>query len=123
MVESGEGERWCTHRPGSAPTVVRWAWGGRCGEGAATLWLPSGRKLVSCPRSEPLFEAQLSLQVTVHFDQMLTTNAKPRKEIEELRHEKAAYDNVYQHLCRRLLMQKKTMNVAIEQSAQAYEQR
>ena len=54
---------------------------------------------------------------------MLTTNAKLRKEIEELRHEKAAYDNVYQHLCRRLLMQKKTMNVAIEQSAQAYEQR
>lgn len=41
-------------------------------EDAATLWLPSG--LVSCPRSD-LFEAQLSLQVTVHFDQMLTTNA------------------------------------------------
>ncbi|KAI4536250.1 hypothetical protein MJG53_014423 [Ovis ammon polii x Ovis aries] len=69
-----------------------------------------------------ILETRLNL-VTVHFDQMLTTNAKLRKEIEELRHEKAAYDNVYQHLCRRLLMQKKTMNVAIEQSAQAYEQR
>lgn len=91
--------------------------GRRCNTLAA-FW-----KLVSCPRSEPHFEAQLSLQVTVHFDQMLTTNAKLRKEIEELRHEKAAYDNVYQHLCRRLLMQKKTMSVAIEQSAQAYEQR
>uniref|UniRef100_A0A3Q1MEH5 Coiled-coil domain containing 63 n=1 Tax=Bos taurus TaxID=9913 RepID=A0A3Q1MEH5_BOVIN len=68
-------------------------------------------------------EAQPSSQVTVHFDQMLTTNAKLRKEIEDLRHEKAAYDNVYQHLRRRLLTKKKTMNVAIEQSAQAYEQR
>ncbi|EFB19343.1 hypothetical protein PANDA_000881, partial [Ailuropoda melanoleuca] len=62
-------------------------------------------------------------QVTVHFDKILTTNAKLRKEIEDLRYEKAAYDNVYQQLQRRLLMQKKTMNVAIEQSAQAYKQR
>nr|XP_020745654.1 coiled-coil domain-containing protein 63 isoform X3 [Odocoileus virginianus texanus] len=69
-----------------------------------------------------VLETRLNL-VTVHFDQMLTTNAKLRKEIEDLRYEKAAYDNVYQHLHRRLLMQKKTMNVAIEQSAQAYEQR
>ncbi|XP_010839685.1 PREDICTED: coiled-coil domain-containing protein 63 [Bison bison bison] len=69
-----------------------------------------------------ILETRLNL-VTVHFDQMLTTNAKLRKEIEDLRHEKAAYDNVYQHLRRRLLTQKKTMNVAIEQSAQAYEQR
>ncbi|XP_064235915.1 coiled-coil domain-containing protein 63 isoform X2 [Aotus nancymaae] len=61
--------------------------------------------------------------VTVHFDKMLTTNAKLRKEIEDLRYEKAAYDNVYQQLQRRLLMQKKTMNLAIEQSSQAYKQR
>lgn len=54
---------------------------------------------------------------------MLTTNAKLRKEIEDLRYEKAAYDNVYQQLIRRLSMQKKTMNMAIEQSSQAYEQR
>lgn len=54
---------------------------------------------------------------------MLTTNAKLRKEIEDLRYEKAAYDHVYQQLHRRLSMQKKTMNEAIEQSAQAYEQR
>ncbi|XP_026370354.3 coiled-coil domain-containing protein 63 [Ursus arctos] len=69
-----------------------------------------------------VLETRLNL-VTVHFDKMLTTNAKLRKEIEDLRYEKAAYDNVYQQLQRRLLMQKKTMNVAIEQSAQAYEQR
>uniref|UniRef100_A0A8C6FUL9 Coiled-coil domain containing 63 n=1 Tax=Moschus moschiferus TaxID=68415 RepID=A0A8C6FUL9_MOSMO len=69
-----------------------------------------------------ILETRLNL-ITLHFDQMLTTNAKLRKEIEDLRYEKAAYDNVYQHLRRRLLMQKKTMNVAIEQSAQAYEQR
>lgn len=93
------------------------------GEGKTFNPLAASWKLVSCPRSEPCFEAQPSLQVTVHFDQMLTTNAKLRKEIEDLRYEKAAYDNVYQHLRRRLLMQKKTMNVAIEQSAQAYEQR
>lgn len=54
---------------------------------------------------------------------MLTTNAQLRKEIEALRFEKAAYDNAYQQLHRRLLIQKKTMNMAIEQSAQAYEQR
>ncbi|KAF3820665.1 hypothetical protein GH733_005210 [Mirounga leonina] len=69
-----------------------------------------------------VLEARLNL-VTVHFNKMLTTNAKLRKEIEDLRYEKAAYDNAYQQLQRRLLMQKKTMNVAIEQSAQAYEQR
>ncbi|KAM6166397.1 coiled-coil domain-containing protein 63 [Erethizon dorsatum] len=69
-----------------------------------------------------ILETRLNL-VTVHFDKMLTTNAKLRKEIEDLRFEKAAYDNVYQRLQRRLLMQKETMNVAIEQSAQAYDQR
>ncbi|XP_042636536.1 coiled-coil domain-containing protein 63 [Orycteropus afer afer] len=69
-----------------------------------------------------ILETRLNL-VTVHFDKMLTSNAKLRKEIEDLRFEKAAYDHVYQQLCRRLLMQKKTMNVAIEQSSQAYEQR
>ncbi|KAM9194917.1 coiled-coil domain-containing protein 63 [Dugong dugon] len=69
-----------------------------------------------------ILETRLNL-VTVHFDKMLTTNAKLRKEIEDLRFEKAAYDHVYQQLHRRMSMQKKTMNVAIEQSAQAYEQR
>uniref|UniRef100_A0A2K6B4W2 Coiled-coil domain containing 63 n=1 Tax=Macaca nemestrina TaxID=9545 RepID=A0A2K6B4W2_MACNE len=69
-----------------------------------------------------ILETRLNL-VTVHFDKMLTTNAKLRKEIEDLRFEKAAYDNVYQQLQRCLLMQKKTMNLAIEQSSQAYEQR
>uniref|UniRef100_A0A8C3WHX5 Coiled-coil domain containing 63 n=1 Tax=Catagonus wagneri TaxID=51154 RepID=A0A8C3WHX5_9CETA len=69
-----------------------------------------------------ILETRLNL-VTVHFDKMLTTNAKLRKEIEDLRYEKAAYDSVYQQLHHRLLMQKKTMNMATEQSAQAYEQR
>lgn len=62
-------------------------------------------------------------RVTVQFDKLLTTNAKLRKEIEDLRYEKAAYDNVYQQLHRRLSMHKKTMNVATEQSSQAYQQR
>ncbi|KAL2767806.1 coiled-coil domain-containing protein 63 isoform 1 [Daubentonia madagascariensis] len=69
-----------------------------------------------------ILESRLNL-VTVQFDKMLTTNAKLRKEIEDLRFEKAAYDNVYQQLHQRMSIQKKTMNVAIEQSAQAYEQR
>ncbi|XP_058388253.1 coiled-coil domain-containing protein 63 [Diceros bicornis minor] len=69
-----------------------------------------------------VLETRLNL-VTMHFDKMMTTNAKLRKEIEDLRYEKAAYDHVYQQLHRRLLMQKKTMNTAIEQSAQAYQQR
>ncbi|MBZ3891477.1 Coiled-coil domain-containing protein 63 [Sciurus carolinensis] len=67
--------------------------------------------------------AELDEKVTVHFDKMLTNNAKLRKEIEDLRFEKAAYDHVYQQLHQRLLMQKKTMNLAIEQSSQAYVQR
>lgn len=95
-----------------------WEVRGRPFNPLAAFW-----KLVSCPRSEPYFEAEPSLQVTVHFDKMLTTNAKLRKEIEDLWYEKAAYDNIYEQIHRRLLMQKKTMNMAIEQSAQAYEQR
>ncbi|XP_051825866.1 coiled-coil domain-containing protein 63 [Antechinus flavipes] len=69
-----------------------------------------------------LLETHLNL-VTVHFDKMLTTNSKYRHAIEDLRFEKAAYDHVYQRLHRRLITQKKTMNVAIEQSTQAYNQR
>ena len=107
--------RQCSNR---GSVGLGWEVRGRRFNTPAAFW-----KLVSRPRSGPRFEAQPSSQVTVHFDQMLTTNAKLRKEIEDLRHEKAAYDNVYQHLRRRLLTQKKTMNVAIEQSAQAYEQR
>ncbi|XP_074153528.1 coiled-coil domain-containing protein 63 [Sminthopsis crassicaudata] len=69
-----------------------------------------------------ILETHLNL-VTVHFDKMLTTNSKYRHAIEDLRFEKAAYDHVYQRLHRRLMSQKKTMNVAIEQSSQAYIQR
>ncbi|EGW07439.1 Coiled-coil domain-containing protein 63 [Cricetulus griseus] len=66
---------------------------------------------------------ELDDKVTVHFDKMLTSNAQLRKEIEDLLFEKAAYDHVYQQLQRRLQIQQKTMNIAIEQSALAYEQR
>ncbi|XP_043833753.1 coiled-coil domain-containing protein 63 [Dromiciops gliroides] len=69
-----------------------------------------------------ILETHLNL-VTVHFDTMLTTNSKLRHDIEDLRFEKAAYDHVYQQLHRRLVMQKRTMHVAIEQSTQAYNQR
>uniref|UniRef100_A0A3L7HRB6 Coiled-coil domain containing 63 n=2 Tax=Cricetulus griseus TaxID=10029 RepID=A0A3L7HRB6_CRIGR len=69
-----------------------------------------------------ILETRLNL-VTVHFDKMLTSNAQLRKEIEDLLFEKAAYDHVYQQLQRRLQIQQKTMNIAIEQSALAYEQR
>ncbi|XP_026241777.2 coiled-coil domain-containing protein 63 isoform X1 [Urocitellus parryii] len=68
-----------------------------------------------------ILESRLN-RVTEHFDKMLTTNAKLRQEIENLRFEKATYDNIYQQLCQSLLSQKKTMNLAIEQSSQAYEQ-
>uniref|UniRef100_I3LZZ0 ODAD1 central coiled coil region domain-containing protein n=1 Tax=Ictidomys tridecemlineatus TaxID=43179 RepID=I3LZZ0_ICTTR len=69
-----------------------------------------------------ILESRLN-RVTEHFNKMLTTNAKLRQEIENLRFEKATYDNIYQQLCQSLLSQKKTMNLAIEQSSQAYEQR
>ncbi|VTJ59824.1 Hypothetical predicted protein [Marmota monax] len=78
--------------------------------------------LVLQPREQPCFETQPFQQVTEHFDKMLTSNAKLRQEIENLRFEKATYDNIYQQLCQSLLSQKKTMNLAIEQSSQAYEQ-
>ncbi|XP_019589453.2 coiled-coil domain-containing protein 63 isoform X2 [Rhinolophus sinicus] len=69
-----------------------------------------------------VLETRLNL-VTIQFHKLLTTNAKLRKEIEDLRYQKAAYDHVSQQLHRRLSVQKKIMNVAIEQSSQAYEQR
>ncbi|XP_004611230.2 coiled-coil domain-containing protein 63 [Sorex araneus] len=67
-------------------------------------------------------ETRLHL-VTVSFDKMLHANAQLRGEIEDLRSEKAAYDHVHQQLRRRLAVQKRTMNAAIEQSSLAYQQR
>ncbi|TFK14008.1 solute carrier family 25 member 33 [Platysternon megacephalum] len=61
--------------------------------------------------------------VTVHFDTILTTNATLREEIENLRCQKAIFDNFYSKLHKKLDQQKKTMDTAIEQSSQAYEQR
>ncbi|XP_055963168.1 coiled-coil domain-containing protein 63, partial [Sorex fumeus] len=69
-----------------------------------------------------ILETRLNL-VTVSFDKMLHANAQLRSEIEGLRSQKAAYDHVHQQLRRRLVVQKRTMKNAIEQSSLAYEQR
>uniref|UniRef100_A0A8C8RM98 ODAD1 central coiled coil region domain-containing protein n=1 Tax=Pelusios castaneus TaxID=367368 RepID=A0A8C8RM98_9SAUR len=69
-----------------------------------------------------MLESRLN-HVTVHFDTILTMNAKLREEIENLRCQKAIFDNFYSKLHKKLDQQKKTMDIAIEQSTQAYEQR
>ncbi|NXC71078.1 CCD63 protein, partial [Anhinga anhinga] len=61
--------------------------------------------------------------VTVHFDTILTRNNKLREEIENLRIQKAILDNFYLKLRKKLDQQTRRMNAAIEQSAQANEQR
>ncbi|NXS46974.1 CCD63 protein, partial [Balaeniceps rex] len=61
--------------------------------------------------------------VTVRFDTILTRNNKLREEVENLRIQKATLDNFYLKLHKKLDQQKRRMNTAIEQSAQAYEQR
>ncbi|KAF1466055.1 Coiled-coil domain-containing protein 63, partial [Megadyptes antipodes antipodes] len=61
--------------------------------------------------------------VTVHFNTILTRNNKLREEIENLRIQKAILDNFYSKLHKKLDQQRRRMNTAIEQSAQAYEQR
>ncbi|XP_061459293.1 coiled-coil domain-containing protein 63 [Rhineura floridana] len=61
--------------------------------------------------------------VTVYFDTVLTTNAKLREEIENLQCQKSIFDNIYSRLHKKLEQQRKTMDVSIEQSTQAYEQR
>ncbi|NXW39964.1 CCD63 protein, partial [Nyctiprogne leucopyga] len=61
--------------------------------------------------------------VTVHFDTILTRNNELREEIESLRIQKAVLDNIYLKLHKKLNQQRRRMNTAVEQSAQAYEQR
>ncbi|NXE81240.1 CCD63 protein, partial [Cochlearius cochlearius] len=61
--------------------------------------------------------------VTVRFDTILTRNNELREEIENLRIQKAVLDNFYLKLHKKLDQQKRRMNTAVEQSAQAYEQR
>ncbi|KAF1527066.1 Coiled-coil domain-containing protein 63, partial [Eudyptes sclateri] len=61
--------------------------------------------------------------VTVHFNTILTRNNKLREEIENLRIQKAILDNFYSKLHKKLDQQRRRMNTAVEQSAQAYEQR
>ncbi|KAF1664444.1 Coiled-coil domain-containing protein 63, partial [Aptenodytes patagonicus] len=61
--------------------------------------------------------------VTVHFNTILTRNNKLREEIENLRIQKAVLDNFYSKLHKKLDQQRRRMNTAVEQSAQAYEQR
>ncbi|XP_038619470.1 coiled-coil domain-containing protein 63 isoform X2 [Tachyglossus aculeatus] len=67
--------------------------------------------------------SQLDEKVTVQFDTLLTSNAELRQDIDNLKFEREAFDNVYQHLRKQVGHQKKIMNVAIEQSTQAYDQR
>ncbi|KAJ6656683.1 hypothetical protein lerEdw1_003570 [Lerista edwardsae] len=67
--------------------------------------------------------AELDEKVTVYFDTILTTNAKLREDIENLQCQKSVYDNIYARLHKKLEQQKKVMEVSIEQSTQAYEQR
>ncbi|XP_063171916.1 coiled-coil domain-containing protein 63 [Candoia aspera] len=60
---------------------------------------------------------------TVHFDIILTTNAKLREEIENLQCQKSIFEGIYSRLHKKLEQQKRTMDRSIEQSTQAYEQR
>ncbi|KAJ7309814.1 hypothetical protein JRQ81_007884 [Phrynocephalus forsythii] len=61
--------------------------------------------------------------VTVYFDTVLTTNARLREEIGNLQCQKSVFDHIYSQLHKKLEQQKKTMDMSIEQSTQAYEQR
>ncbi|XP_077163821.1 coiled-coil domain-containing protein 63 [Paroedura picta] len=69
-----------------------------------------------------MLENRLS-HVTVYFDTILTTNAKLREEISNLLCQKSIFDTIYSRLYKKLEQQKKTMDVSIEQSTVAYEQR
>ncbi|XP_060105388.1 coiled-coil domain-containing protein 63 [Heteronotia binoei] len=69
-----------------------------------------------------LLENRLN-HVTVYFDTILTTNGKLREEISNLLCQKSIFDTIYSRLHKQLEQQKKTMDVSIEQSTVAYEQR
>ncbi|XP_054852847.1 coiled-coil domain-containing protein 63 [Eublepharis macularius] len=69
-----------------------------------------------------LLENRLS-HVTVYFDNILTTNAKLREEISNLLCQKSVFDGIYSRLHKKLEQQKKMMDVSIEQSTIACEQR
>ncbi|KFQ91795.1 Coiled-coil domain-containing protein 63, partial [Nipponia nippon] len=60
---------------------------------------------------------------TVHFDTTLTRNKKLREEIESLRIQKAILNNFYLKLRKKMDQQRRRMKTAVEQSAQASEQR
>ncbi|KAM8797615.1 coiled-coil domain-containing protein 63 [Eudromia elegans] len=61
--------------------------------------------------------------VTVHFDTILTSNTKLRREVENLRIQKAILDNFSSNLHKKLDQQNRRMDTVIERSTQAYEQR
>uniref|UniRef100_A0A670II90 ODAD1 central coiled coil region domain-containing protein n=1 Tax=Podarcis muralis TaxID=64176 RepID=A0A670II90_PODMU len=69
-----------------------------------------------------LLENRLN-HLTVYFDTILITNAKLREEIENLQCQKSVFDTIYSRLHKQLEQQRKTMDLSIEQSTQAYEQR
>ncbi|KAM6051623.1 coiled-coil domain-containing protein 63 [Theristicus caerulescens] len=60
---------------------------------------------------------------TVHFNTTLTRNNKLREEIESLRIQKAVLNNFYLKLRKKMDQQRRRMNTAVEQSAQASERR
>lgn len=62
-------------------------------------------------------------QALVQFNKSLSNNRKLRQEIDDLRGERAAFDNVYKKLEKALQSRKRQMAQVIEHSNQAYEQR
>ncbi|XP_042336628.1 coiled-coil domain-containing protein 63 [Sceloporus undulatus] len=62
-------------------------------------------------------------QLTVHFDILLTINAKLREDIDNLQIQKSVFDGIYWRLYRQLDQQRKTIDFSIERSMLAYEQR
>ncbi|NWX11720.1 CCD63 protein, partial [Aegotheles bennettii] len=61
--------------------------------------------------------------VTVHFDNALTSNSNLRAEVGSLQIQKAVFDNSYSKLQEKLDQQKRRMSTAVTQSTRAYEQR
>ncbi|XP_062820337.1 coiled-coil domain-containing protein 63 isoform X2 [Anolis carolinensis] len=62
-------------------------------------------------------------QLTIRFDTILTINAKLRDDIDNLQVQKSIFGGIYWRLYKQLDQQRKTIDLSIERSMQAYEQR
>nr|XP_060642392.1 coiled-coil domain-containing protein 63-like [Anolis sagrei ordinatus] len=62
-------------------------------------------------------------QLTVRFDTVLTINAKLRDDIDNLQVQKSIFGGIYWRLYKQLDQQRKAIDLSIERSMQAYEQR